>query len=199
MLGRGTRPAPGKENCLVLDFAGNTKRLGPINDPVIPRRKGTKEGSAPVKICDSCGTYNHANARVCIGCGKPFEIAPKITRYAGTDELVRTSMVNVAPPEVKMFKVDRVLYQRYQPKGKPIPVLKVNYICGLMQIPEYVSLEHPGYAGQMAKRWWKQRMWSDPPNTIDEALQQLGQLKVPTHISVLNAETKLPKIMGTIF
>ncbi len=35
MLGRGTRPCDGKENCLVLDFAANTKRLGPINDPVL--------------------------------------------------------------------------------------------------------------------------------------------------------------------
>ncbi len=32
MLGRGTRIADGKENCLVLDFARNTPRLGPIND-----------------------------------------------------------------------------------------------------------------------------------------------------------------------
>src|SRR5699024_7836443 len=40
MLGRGTRPSPGKENCLVLDFAGNVARLGPIDDPVLPRKKG---------------------------------------------------------------------------------------------------------------------------------------------------------------
>jgi DNA repair protein RadD len=61
MLGRGTRPvyAPGfdlsdreqrlaaiaasdKQNCLVLDFSGNSRRLGPINDPAVPRRPGQK-------------------------------------------------------------------------------------------------------------------------------------------------------------
>ena len=31
MAGRGTRLAPGKENCLVLDFAGNVARHGPID------------------------------------------------------------------------------------------------------------------------------------------------------------------------
>jgi DNA repair protein RadD len=31
MVGRGTRLAPGKENCLVLDFAGNVRRHGPID------------------------------------------------------------------------------------------------------------------------------------------------------------------------
>ena len=34
-LGRGTRPCQGKQDCLVLDFAENTRRLGPINDPYI--------------------------------------------------------------------------------------------------------------------------------------------------------------------
>ena len=51
MMGRGTRPFPGKINCKVLDFANNTKRLGPINDPVIPKSKGGGTGEAPVKEC----------------------------------------------------------------------------------------------------------------------------------------------------
>ena len=37
MAGRGTRLAPGKQNCLVLDFAGNVSRHGPI-DLVEPRK-----------------------------------------------------------------------------------------------------------------------------------------------------------------
>lgn len=87
MLGRGTRPvyaegfdlstqegrlqaiaASPKQNCLVLDFSGNTRRLGPINDPVKPKRPGEKgAGTAPVKECDVCGSYNHASARYCGG------------------------------------------------------------------------------------------------------------------------------------
>ena len=31
MAGRGTRLAPGKDNCLVLDFAGNVARHGPVD------------------------------------------------------------------------------------------------------------------------------------------------------------------------
>jgi DNA repair protein RadD len=89
MLGRGTRPvyADGfdlsttegrltaihngpKHNCLVMDFAGNTRRLGPINDPVLPKRRGKGGGgTAPVKLCEHCGTYNHASVRFCISCG----------------------------------------------------------------------------------------------------------------------------------
>ena len=56
--GRGMRPFPGsnlfppKQNCLILDYAGNTVRLGPINDPVIPKLKKKGTGDAPVKICE---------------------------------------------------------------------------------------------------------------------------------------------------
>ena len=31
-IGRGLRISEGKKHCMILDFAGNTKRLGPIND-----------------------------------------------------------------------------------------------------------------------------------------------------------------------
>ena len=46
MVGRGTRLAEGKEDCLVLDFAGNTARHGPI-DTVDGGKKET--GGAPAK------------------------------------------------------------------------------------------------------------------------------------------------------
>ena len=58
----------GKANCLVLDFATNTKRLGPINDPVIPRKKGEGAGDVPVKLCDHCGAFNHIKVKFCSNC-----------------------------------------------------------------------------------------------------------------------------------
>jgi len=52
MAGRGTRLAPGKKNCLVLDFAGNVTRHGPI-DLVRPKIPGKGEGDVPLKTCPS--------------------------------------------------------------------------------------------------------------------------------------------------
>ena len=43
MAGRGTRLAPGKADCLVLDFAGNVARHGPI-DAVKPKKPGSRRG-----------------------------------------------------------------------------------------------------------------------------------------------------------
>ena len=65
MAGRGMRNAPGKSNCLVLDFAGNIKRHGPIDrvNPYDPSRNG--KGEAPVKTCPQCRSITFAGLRLC--------------------------------------------------------------------------------------------------------------------------------------
>ena len=76
MAGRGTRLAPGKADCLVLDFAGNVARHGPI-DAVKPKRPGTGEGEAPVKVCPDCQSILATAVRVCPDCGHAFP-PPKV-------------------------------------------------------------------------------------------------------------------------
>ena len=34
-VGRGVRPAPGKTECVILDFSGITLRHGPIDAPIL--------------------------------------------------------------------------------------------------------------------------------------------------------------------
>ena len=124
-LGRGTRPAEGKSNCLVLDFGRNIPRLGPINDPVIPRKKGNKEGDVPVKICEACGTYNHTKVRFCTNCGNEFSFAVKIVAKAGTEAIIRSDL-----PIVEYFDVDHAIYAKQQKDGKPA-YIRVSYFSGL--------------------------------------------------------------------
>jgi DNA repair protein RadD len=183
MLGRGTRPSPntGKRDCLVLDFARNTARLGPINDPVKPRKKGDGEpGDAPVKICPNCGIYNHASARNCIACGYEFPVQTKIYGTASTQELIRDEL-----PQVEWMKVDWVLYSLHQKVGKPDSI-KVSYHCGLRRFNEWVALEHGGLASKKARDWWRKAHWTgaDPPATTAEALQRRDELKQPARVRV---------------
>lgn len=195
MLGRGCRPSPEtmKQNCLVLDFAGNTRRLGPINDPVIPKLRGSKEGTAPVKICPECGTYNHTRVEFCCNCNYKFEAAPKITMHASNEELIRT----VKEPIIKTFKVQRAIYNKHQKAGSS-PVIKVSYCCGLQMFHEYVCLEHSGTIRRKAQEWWIQRMGTVAPTTVDVALMQVAQLKVPREIQVL-VNQKYPEVKAVIF
>lgn len=198
MLGRGTRPAPGKTDCLVLDFAGNTKRLGPINDPVLPRRKGSKGGgTAPVKCCEACGTYVHASLRTCPHCGQEFPRAVKFNGTASTMELMR----DADAPVVEVFEVKHVSIEQYKARNsdKP-PCLRVVYACkgDIRMFSEFVCLQHQGFAGHKARQWWRERSQFTPPATVEEALKRLQELDTPTHVRVwLNA--KHPQVMAADF
>lgn len=207
MLGRGTRPvycegydlntkegrlasikASTKQNCLVLDFAGNTRRLGPINDPIIPEARGSKkEGDAPVKICGACSCYNHASVRFCDYCGEEFPRYYKIKEQASTDELIASNESN---EKTEVFNVDKVIYRPHIKSGK-LPSLKVTYHCGLRSFTEYVCLEHgTSYAGKKARDWW--RFASNnfiSPATVEEAMTKIDTLRKPLKIKVDLTET----------
>jgi DNA repair protein RadD len=157
MLGRGTRVFQDKENCLVLDFAGNTRRLGPINDPVIPRPKGSgPPGAAPVKICPACGTYCHTTAKVCIVCGFVFPIQDNINPHADTSELLRSDL-----PEIEPFEVSHVVLAQHTSNVSGKDSIKVAYYCK-GAIPrtfyEYISLESSSsYFKHRSRDWFRQR------------------------------------------
>lgn len=191
MLGRGTRPSPqtGKENCLVLDFAGNTRRLGPINDPVIPRRKGKKQGEAPVKLCGQCGVYNHASVRHCVACNNEFHMQVKLQASAATIELVKGDA-----PVVEVFKVDHITYSEHRKIDRP-PIMKVSYYCGLKMFNEFVCVEHTNYAGRKAREWWQQRTAEPMPATTEEALQGAERLAPATHLRIW-VNKKYPEILA---
>jgi superfamily II DNA or RNA helicase len=195
MVGRGTRPSPAtlKENCLVLDFARNTLRLGPINDPVIPRKrvKGAIPGVAPVRICEVCGVYNHARATHCVSCGAEFAKVEKLIASAGTEALIRQD----EQPIVGTFEVQSVIYNRLQRAGGR-PMIKVSYFCGLQMFSEIVALEHDGYAAKKARDWWRERMGTPvAPPTTDEALKYVSRLRKPRRIRV-HTNAKYPKVLN---
>lgn len=193
MLGRGTRPLPGKKDCLVLDFAGNTRRLGPINDPVMPRKKGAKgPGQAPVRVCDACLTYNPASARFCQQCGAEFPREHRLASTSYTEEVMASS-----EPQVEPFKVDRVTYTPHTKVGRP-PSLQVSYYCGLRLFREWVCFEHTGFAHRKAKEWWRERSAEEVPETVQDAAGRAETLKVPKSINVwINA--KYPEVVSHVF
>ncbi len=204
MLGRGTRPYNGiqlpwgqydpipKENCLALDFAGNTRRLGPINDPVVPRKKGAGGGDAPVKLCEACNCWNHASVRVCSFCGSKFEFAVKIKQEASGLQLIAGPS-----PEVKIFKIESITYRTYSKIGRPNSV-KATYYCGLNAFEEWICFEHGGFPAKKARDWWRMRTDFPVPVTCDEALLQLKEITAPTHLKVW-INKKHPEIMKFCF
>jgi DNA repair protein RadD len=179
MVGRGGRPAPDKTNCLVLDFAGNTRRLGPINDPVIPARKGSKGGGiAPVRLCPECSTYSHASSSHCDQCGYLFPKIIRIDVSASTDRILADDL-----PSIVEFNVDEVNLFAHHKEGKP-DSLRVEYRCGLRVFKEWVCFEHHGYPRVKAEAWWRDRSPVSPPDTINEAILAKNELNHPKTIRV---------------
>lgn len=194
MLGRGTRtfPSGSKTNCLVADFAGNTRRLGPINDPVIPRKpgKGSAPGTVPIRICDACGAYNHASARVCIGCGAEFPVNSRLVGEASEAPIVREE-----GPKLATYEVHHVTHKVHH-KGER-PSLQVNYHVGnrgLQRYSEWVCLEHEGFASKKARDWWRMRAGAvEPPGSVNEAVERWLELRVPKKLTV-DIGRKYPEI-----
>ncbi|MFD2738817.1 DEAD/DEAH box helicase [Sulfitobacter aestuarii] len=112
MVGRGTRLAPGKENCLVLDFAGNVRRHGPI-DLVRPKRPGDGSGGdPPTKVCPDCDSIIALSATECPDCGYVFPAREvKIAPTAAT--------LPVLSPKQQWLPVTGVSYSRHD-KAMPI-------------------------------------------------------------------------------
>ena len=176
MVGRGTRLAPGKENCLVLDYGQNVERHGFI-DAVKPKPKGGGgEGTAPVRKCPNCQTMNHAAARRCIECDYEFP-APEFNH--GTRSYEGAMLSNQVQAE--WMDVDGVTYALHQKEGKPDSV-KVTYRCGFTYINEWFCPDHGGYA---ASRYHaRMKALTSSSMTTREALMECAAWAWPSRIKV---------------
>ena len=192
IVGRGCRLAPGKSDCLVLDFAGNIARHGPI-DAIKPKTpKAGEEGEAPTKDCPDCNSIVHAAVRECPDCGHLFP-EPKIKIEARASNL---DILSGGPPQ--WVPVTGVNYARHEKLGKP-PSLRVDYQCGLNSHSEWVCFEHDGYARQKAASWWANRApGKGLPKRVDEALALTQGLKCPSQIAV-KPNGRFVQIVGARF
>jgi len=84
MIGRGLRPAPGKDHLLLLDHSDSTLRLGFPDqihhnalDDGNPRNKADKDRIALPKPCPSCHYLKPPKMAVCPSCGFRAEHGPK--------------------------------------------------------------------------------------------------------------------------
>jgi DNA repair protein RadD len=179
MVGRGTRLAEGKEDCLVLDFAGNTARHGPIDMVDGKKKEPAGGGEAPIKVCPECQTINHASARHCIECDHAFPPpVVNVSAQAASNALLSTQI------QATWCDVTGVTYSRHEKPGKPAS-LRVTYDCGLARHSEWVCFEHTGFPREKAVGWWQRRAPQLPaPASVEQALQNLEVLRAPTAIQV---------------
>ncbi|KTS10273.1 hypothetical protein SB2_06940 [Methylobacterium radiotolerans] len=181
IVGRGTRTAAGKTDCLVLDYAGNVRRHGPVDALVIPSRKPGLRGArgaaesdqVRAKTCPTCQTLVALAAESCDRCGHEWIVEVKHGAKADTVHDIISG--GAAPvPEPKWLDVTEVSYHRHRSRkpGKP-DSLRVEFRCGIAVHRHWVHLERSGPMLGQAVRWWR-RMGGgdDPPASVTEALER---------------------------
>lgn len=186
----------GKLDCLILDFAGNVQRLGPINDPRVPKPKGPGTGDIPIKLCPQCGAYNHTPARFCCNtqCDYEFIFKTKVNRGASTLEIIKKP-----EPKTKLFKVSNVAAKIHEKKNGKAPLMKVVYFSGNNMFNAYLGfLDRTGLPRMKGVRWWRQHHAEDTPATAAEALAKFKECRTAAWVKV-NLSGEYPEIMEYLF
>jgi DNA repair protein RadD len=183
-VGRGLRKAQGKSDCLVLDFAGNTRRHGPIDTITAAsadKAKGDGEAKVMAKECPECHSLVHLCVMLCPDCGHEWMRDEKPKHEAVAD--ATTSILSTGQPQ--WLAVDAVRYYRHEKPGSP-PSLRAEYWCGMVTHRQWLCFEHQGFARQKAENWWLRAAGNliAIPATVDEALARVNELRTPTEIQV---------------
>lgn len=183
-MGRGTRIADGKDDCLVLDFTDTVERLGPVDTIQGRAKKRSGPQEAPYSICPDCGERNAPAALVCIYCQGQIreeeEAAPMDAKVSLAALLSSASEIG----ELIWHDVTRVDYAIHRKEGKP-DSLRVDYFSGLLRTAsEWVCFDHHGYAKEKAYQWWARRNPNGiQPNNTFVAFGLSKQLSSPSRIA----------------
>ena len=193
MVGRGLRICleTGKVNCLVLDFASNIERCGPINNPIIPlspaekaeakRKEKEGEPAEPMpeaRICDACGMYNEADALVCECCETP------LTKFTGeaSDKAILASAGGdtVKGPQKGRYDVVRRTFKvQYDYNGNSY--LQIVYaVEGGMNFVKKLSWHNANPQATYtpgAYAWWSKNSNGQlPPDSAEDAIERTDEL-----------------------
>jgi DNA repair protein RadD len=183
MVGRGFRLHPSKTNTLVLDFAGNVARHGPV-DAIEVKDKSTAggEGAVPTKVCPNCQSIEVAGARLCTVCSFEFPAPPEKPMFEPASDL---PILSTEPKPTTWHDVTMVEYHYHVPNGDgKLPSLRVEYFQNFKCVGrEWVCLEHDGFARSKAEGWWKRRSAEPVPSTIEDAVRMTDELLTPSKIA----------------
>ncbi len=181
-----------KPDCMVLDYAGNFRRHGPVDTIVVgPKRaKGEKDPDAVTvksvkgKECPQCSSIAGFTARWCKDCDHEWPVEERAPEHeieaedvaVLSKDLKKTNLVD----EVPVMAWAASIHEKYG----SAPSVKITYSAGVAQYPEWLAFEHMGPARERARRFWETHGGLDPaPRTASEGVARFGELRRPTSIT----------------
>ncbi|NLS07633.1 DEAD/DEAH box helicase [Rhizobium sp. P32RR-XVIII] len=187
-IGRGTRPADDKVDCLVLDFAGNVKTFGPVHDPHFDKSGQPLGGIAPWRPCPSCETYNHLQSAACFSCGEVLK-----ARRVVTSEELEFGSIQWGPEQAAVkaltearglrgLSVESIALHAYRKPNTDSVSCMVSIGLGGDAI---IRVWHK----HLNTRWWRD-LWSmllgdaPAPQTLKDAYARRDELIRPASIDI---------------
>ena len=192
MIGRGLRPHPGKEDCLVLDLSGNCRRHGDPAHPLVDipsGRRDRKKKEDRMKTCARCTGLCPPDAAICPACGWTFpapessSVAEHAINAAVTMTDVRfgahvAEVLQVIPPVAHISRAGNIM-------------LKLTLLCALpgrapIMVHQFMDIEGMGspYGQSRARILWRRLAGTEPPETVTEARERAGELEIPDYVEL---------------
>lgn len=204
IVGRVTRPAPGKVDGLVLDFTTNTRTHGPVD--LIEVDGDGNVHTSPLTDCPNCGAEmmkgkpcaacGFIDCKPCPSCNAPIPMGQRecptcgavresSTREAKHDTRASTASLLSDGNQSMREVVASWSFKKHTKTGKPDSVCVTYEIDKLATYQEWLCFEHGGLPSQKAAMWWIRHGGASPtPTTTAAALSRATELKMPNEIRV---------------
>lgn len=199
IVGRGTRIAEGKTNCVLLDYGDNVGRHGPIDAVVVRPKKG--DGKAPVKCCPQCAAEVPISLLECPHCGyawPPPEPKTKLKDKASADAVLSWQKEEEPPRKEAVGSVEWRKHYKRVPEGETAtPTLRIDYMApkrGALAYDkrvasEWLCFDHDegSYARKKAEKWWDDNVGCRQPESVDDAIALLdfGYMAKVTQVTLI--------------
>jgi DNA repair protein RadD len=224
-VGRALRRAPGKENALILDYAGLVRMHGPVDAVTV--RSATQglsgAGASRAKPCPGCGALIALNASTCEACWIEPEADPDAEaphEAAADDELAILSADPGRPGPEPAGPTPMAETGWHEAVWHPVTALKLeaapdglDLVLGWRDGPAEAAWrvrlrpERSGYEREKAVSWWRGLGGGrDAPMSAAEFLERAALLARPAAIRIrpgrlsehIDCRTQDGRILGDV-
>ena len=179
MIGRGSRQAPGKETCLVLDYSGSLERHQPLDDLTSLDKSSAREAAEDAAREASAQRERDRRAKH----AREASLVDPMGRHVDVCQTYRVARMAYKVLEAKRYPGRYMLLAMYTcPMRLPHPT-----------VTQFVLVEHDGWAREQAERWG-QRRGLTLPLTAKAALRLAWSTPTPQEI-VVREDAQYPKIV----
>jgi DNA repair protein RadD len=162
MVGRGFRLHPSKVNTLVLDFAGNVERFGPV-DTITVKEKTSRATGRRRRRSARCARDPLRRRPDLPACQFEF---PEPEKPPLIPEASTRPILSTEPEPIDELEVDDVVLHAREAEQDAVAARRLRARGYRVVASEWICFEHTGFARTKAEQWWALRSTEPPPATV---------------------------------